>query len=257
MYMFKKVINKSNTKKNILIASAVAIVALGGATLYIRTNLHQNDSSQSEKVTKAPGTSTAYDAYAAIPRKDIAQILSDGEIGWDTRDPYFGFDTLPITAVVHIDSIDGGRTYKPITGNYGYAETFGKMTILSVYKGDIKPGQQLHYSRGGGIVTYNNYWNALNDEQKDKRLHLNNGEKNPTGIKYVEQKFSDDIDIEAGKTYLVFMRADTYKDGSLIEYSIAGMQYGLRKVEGTGPDMKVYNNSTETWESLSSVVKSH
>ncbi len=253
--MSKKVTKKNDYKKHILATVVAVVVVLGGTASYVLVKSQQDGSDQSKKVATKTEESSAYDAYANIANKDIAQIRSEGEIGWDARDPYFGYNNFPITAVVHIDSIDGGRTYRPITENYGYAETFGKMTVLTVYKGDVKPGQHLNYTRGGGIVSYDDYWNSLNPQQQDKRLHLNNGEKNPTGIKYVEQKFSGDIDIEAGKNYLVFMAPSTSKDGRLTEYSIAGMQYGLRKVEGTGSDMKVYNNSTEKWESLSSVVK--
>lgn len=246
--MSKKVTKKIDRKKYIL---AAAVVVLGGVASYVIVGSYRDSGDLASKTEM----SSTHDAYANIADKDIAQIQSDGEIGWDVRDPYYGFNTQPITAVVHIDSIEGGRTHSPISNQYVYPQTFGKMTVLSVYKGDVKPSQQLNYIRIGGIVSYDDYWNALNQEQKDKRLHLNNGEKNPTGIKYVEQKFSDDIDIDANKDYLVFLTPSASKDGSRVEYSINGMQYGLRKVEGTGTNMKVYNNSTEKWESLSSVVK--
>lgn len=243
---------KQTTKA--LAVAVVALVVLGSMVLYVLVDT-QSGSNQSEEVAGKTEQPSSHDAYAGIADEDIARFQSFGEFGWDTRDPYYGFNTLPIAAVVHIDSIDGGRTYSPISGHYVYPQTFGKMTVLTVYKGDVKPGQQLNYIRLGGIVSYDDYWNSLNPQQQDKRLHLNKGEKNPTGIKYVEQKFSGDVDIEAGKNYLVFLTPSASKDGSRVEYSINGVQYGLRKVQGTGSDMKVYNNDTKEWESLSNVVK--
>ena len=252
--MSKKVIRKSDYNKFTL-AIVAAAVALGGAALYTLLGSSQNNTNQSNETVDTTKKVAAYDAYANIPKEDIAAMQTYGEGGWDTRDPYFGFKTRPIVAVVHIDSIDGGRTFSPITNQYVYPQTYGKMTVLNVYKGDIKPGQQLNYERLGGIVSYDDYWNGLEQSQRDKRLYLNNGDKNPTGIKYVQQKFSDDIDIKVDTNYLVFITPDTAKDGSRTDYALNGMQYGLREVRGSGDNITVLNNDTKKWDKLGDVVK--
>ena len=199
----------------------------------------------------------ANNAYASIPSNDIQFIGSDGDSIWNVRDPYYGYNKLPVVALVHIDSIDGGRNYSPIFEQYVYPQTIGKMTVLEVYKGDVKPGEQLTYSRLGGIITFEEYWNGLSEAQKNKILYLNKGIK-PTESKYVQEKFRGDIDVEADKNYVVFLLPQSSKDGKLLEYFIDGMQYGLREakgyVDGSDANMTVLNNETKEWESPSSIM---
>lgn len=73
-----------------------------------------------------------------------------------------------------------------------------KLTVREVYKGDLKPGDRVNYSRVGGTVIFDEYWSSLNQQQRDKILHLNNGQR-PTAKKYIQKKVLDDVDIEAGK----------------------------------------------------------
>ncbi|OFI36772.1 hypothetical protein BIU82_11905 [Arthrobacter sp. SW1] len=197
-----------------------------------------------------------YDAYARIPESDIERLPGGvhDDILWDARNPYYGYDTLPVVARVHIDSIDGGRTFSPISGQYVFPETVGKMTVLEAYKGGLRPGTQANYSRLGGIVAFDEYWKSLNPQQQDKMLHMNGG-KMPAHSKYVQEKFMDDIDIEAGKEYLVFLQPQSSKDGTHREYVITGLQFGLREVKGSGDGTLVLNNVTEEWESLGRVVR--
>jgi hypothetical protein len=200
------------------------------------------------------------DTYANISSDDIQFIGSDGDYLWDTRDPYYGFNKLPVVALVHIDSIDGGRNYSPIFEQYVYPQTFGKMTILEVYKGDVKTGEQLTYARLGGIITFEDYWNGLSEGQKNKILYQNKGVK-PTEKKYIQEKFLGDIDIEADKNYVVFLQPQTSKDGKHQEYFIDGMQYGLREtkgyVDGSDANMTVLNNESNEWEILSRILKNY
>lgn len=169
-------------------------------------------------------------------------------ISWNANNRY---STI---ALVYIDSIEGGRTYSPIFEQYGYPQTYGKMTVRNVYKGGIESGEQLNYSRLGGIVTYDEYWKSLNKQQQDKILHLNDG-KQPAHEKYIHEKSVDDIDIEVGKDYLVYLIPQSSKDGKYHEYLIDGYQYGLREAKGSGSDVTVLNNDTKKWESLDGVVK--
>lgn len=198
--------------------------------------------------------SNAMNAYAKIPKDQILFIGSDGDSAWNVNDPYFGYNKLPVVALVRIDTIDGGRNYSPVFGQYVYPQTVGKMTVLDVYKGDVVSGQTLNYSRLGGIVSYDDYWSGLNPEQRDKITYLNNGKK-PSDKKYVQKKFSEDIDIEVGKKYLVFLLPQDYKDGSGKEYFIDGAQHGLREAKGNGKDITVFNNDTKQWDNINKIVK--
>lgn len=204
--------------------------------------------------TSPAETAKSNDAYANIPSDEIQHGQSDVDFLWDAKDPYYGYNKYSIVARVHIDSIDGGRVFSPISDQYVFPQTIGKMTVREVYKGDIKPGDQLKYSRVGGTVTNDEYWGSLNQQQKDKALSQNNGQR-PTGPKYVQEKVADDVDIEVDKEYVVLLRPQSSKDGKLQEYSIDGYQFGLREAKGSGAETTVLNNETKTWESLGSLVK--
>ncbi|UVJ40375.1 hypothetical protein [Arthrobacter sp. CJ23] len=207
-------------------------------------------------------TAVPHDAYASIPSDEIQHVGTGADFFgaarddflWDMKDPYYGYDRAPIVARVHIDSIDGGRVFSPIYEQYVSPQTIGKMTVREVYKGDLAAGGHVNYSRGGGIITFEEFWNSRTQQQKDKGLATNGGQR-PIGPKYVQMKLMDDIDIEAGKEYVVLLSPRSSKDGTFHEYFIDGMQFGLREVKGSGADTIVLNNVTKTWESLGSLVR--
>lgn len=201
-----------------------------------------------------PVVQSSSDAYARIPQEQVQQAGTDVDFLWDPKDPLYGFNKYPVVARVFIESIEGGRTSSPMSEQRVFPQTFGKMSIKEVYKGDLKPDTQVAYSRVGGTVTYEDYWNSLNKEQQEKILQLNRGEK-PSDRKYVQAKITDDIDVQTGKEYIALLLPQVSKGGGQIEYAITGYQFGLRETRGTGPDATVLNNETGAWESLSTMVK--
>lgn len=248
MSLLKRTYISSGKSKTYLITIVVfALVALGTVAFI---GIIKN--SDSKLISRSD--SDVMNAYAKIPKEQILFIGSDGDSAWNVNDPYFGYNKLPVVALVRIDTIDGGRNYSPIFDQYVYPQTIGKMTVINVYKGDVSPGQVLNYSRLGGIVSYDDYWNGLNPEQRDKITYLNNGKK-PSDKKYIQKKFSEDIDIEVGKKYLVFLLPQEYKDGSGKEYFIDGAQHGLREVKGSGNEATVFNNDTKQWDNINKIVK--
>lgn len=207
-------------------------------------------------------TAPSNDAYARIPADEIQFSESEADFDgnahddflWDAHDPYYGFNRVPVVARVYIDTIDGGRIFSPIFDQYVYPQTVGKMTVLEVYKGDLKAGSQVNYARPGGIVTFDEYWDSLSQQQREKHLHFNNGQK-PTGPKYMQKKLMDDIDIEAGNDYVVLLWRQSSKDGTFHEYFIDGFKFGLREAKGLGPETIALNNETGEWEPLGSLLK--
>ena len=240
----------SKSKVYILTISALLVVA--GVTSYAVFF-----SKSKENHLKSPANVSQdkdNNAYANISNNDIQRSTTDVDMLWNEQDPYYGFNKDPVVALVHVDSIDGGRTYSPISEQYVFPQTVGRMTIREVYKGDLKSGEQISYARPGGIVFYDQYWNSLNKQQQDKILYLNNGKK-PTDKKYIQEKFTDDIDIEVGKAYVVLLIPKSSKNGKSHEYLIDGGEYGLREIKGSGKEKTVLNNKTKQWDNLSSIVK--
>lgn len=98
------------------------------------------------------------------------------EIDTDISNPNIMYEMCEYLALVRIDSIDGGSNVSLNTGDYVYPYTYGKMTVLQVYKGEIEFGLQLDYIRMGGIVSFEEYLNGLLPNQREKIL--TNMEKN-------------------------------------------------------------------------------
>jgi len=238
--MVKSVRKSHNIRLYVLAIIAVAVA--GGLLAYLFAT--HRPPQASEQVSHQ--ASTKDNAYASIPSSDIQRSEGEVDIQWNK-------DQSPVVALVHIDSIKGGRTYNPIFSQYGLPQTYGTMTIQTVYKGDVKPGTQVDYARLGGIVTYQEYWKSLNPQQQDKILHLNNG-KQPAHKEYVQEKSAGDIDVETGKNYLAYLTPQTSKDGTYNQYLIAGLQYGLREVKTANGTLTVLNNDTHQWENLDSVI---
>ncbi|YCK83931.1 hypothetical protein M1D89_12240 [Arthrobacter sp. D3-18] len=230
-----------------------AVLLLGGLSACASGTTDAGGSGpiQSAKQTALQGSNNAYDN---IPADQIETAGTDLDYIWEPKDPFYGFNKFPIVARVHIETIDGGRTFSPVANQYVFPQTVGKMTVREVYKGDIETGTQVNYSRVGGTVIYDDYWNSLNKAQQEKILRLNGGSK-PSDAKFIKAMITDDIDIETGKEYLVFLLPQKGQDGAVREYSITGYQHGLREVKGLGTEATVLNNDTQTWERLDSFVK--
>ncbi|PID33118.1 hypothetical protein CR969_02440 [Candidatus Saccharibacteria bacterium] len=188
----------------------------------------------------------------SVKADQVWTIESQADVIWDLKDPYYFYKTAPIAALVRIDSVGGGRNFSPISEQYVYPETIGKMTVLEVYKGDIKPGQKLNYARMGATLKYDQYLKGLSEEELSKIKHLSKGKKTQD---YVKLKFFDDIDLKSGKKYLVFLQKRDYKNSDKVEYSIGGAQYGTHLVKGEGREAKAIDNQTKEWKSIGNFVK--
>lgn len=225
--------------------AVLAIVALTGCGTGSGGTAADVPSSQSQ----APASPTN-DAYAAIPSDQIHHASAETEFLWRP-------DEYQAVALVHIDSIDGGRTFNPISKQYNFPETVGKFTVVQAYRGELKPGDQANYARRGGIVTVDDYWRSLKPLQQEKILSLNNG-KRPDTKPYIEMKSSsDDIDVEVGKDYLVFLVPRSSANGDYSEFVIGGETIGMREARGAGSDVTVLNNVSGEWEPIDKVLSSN
>lgn len=250
--MSRNIDSKLNkTGAYVLIATVALLVGIA-VYVYIAPKTTKDKTSQTTVQNENERLGGKDDAYAAIQDSDIQHVKSEGDVSWDLKDPYYFFKTSSIAALVRVDSIDGGRNFNPVSDQYVYPETIGKMTVLEVYKGDIKAEQQLTYVRMGATLAYDEYLKGLSKAEVSKINYLN---KNKEHKKYIKIQFADDIDIEVGKSYVVFLDPRVHKTEGQVEYVMNGMQYGLRELKGSGHEATALNNETKEWESISSFVR--
>ena len=200
------------------------------------------------------GVKEPYDAYAEIKSKEVMDIPNSAERDGDPADTIDIYKRFPAVALVSIESIDGGDNINQTTNEYTYPFTYGKMKILAVYKGDLQVNATIGYTRMGGIIPFDKYYASLYPEQQSK-IDRNMKDDKP---EYVEMMFEDDIQIEAGKDYLVYLDPDNdYEIYGLPVYSIGGWEGGLREIQGDSKaktGVKVYNNYTGDWDTLNEIL---
>lgn len=229
--------------KKITNVIAIAILLFGCSAKNSTDNSNVNE----EKVYK-----NAYLDY-----EDIEEIYTNADlVGINIEDSSEIYKAAKYIVIATVESIDGGGNKNLITGEYVYPYTYGTIFIDKVYKGDIEEGSTLNYIRSGGIISYQDWYDSLSQAKKDKHDYLSKG-VNP---KYVKSMFNDDIDIEPGKTYLMYMEDANSRSNN--EYMIAAWQAGLREVSGLESmtsdgysSLKVLNNYTGEYESLDDVLK--
>lgn len=163
-----------------------------------------------------------------------------------------------------IDSIDGAINYNSTKNSYTFTKTIGELTVNKVIKGNLNE-DKIPFIRAGGIINIEEYEKGLDDPLKAK-LKLDNLSENDKKTKYIKEIFSDDINLEENKDYLMYLKYDPDYN----KYAINFLQYGLREISidtnvkqsyATQNDMysnleniKVKNNVTGQWEELNNII---
>ncbi len=222
------------------------------------TGCYSSEASQPENVINEEVVEF-YNAYEEIDANDIAQGSSMVDLLEDPSNAQEIYELSSTVALVTIKTIDGADNFNEKTGEYVYVYTYGTMKVHQVFKGDLEVGDEVEYVRIGGIILTSKYLESLAPQQREK--HLREG----VHSKYTKMVFEDDIDIETEKTYLVYLMKDENNPKSNA-YAIIGFQGGLRELETPieyhqtysniedTQEMKAYNNFTQEWEMLSSII---
>lgn len=184
--------------------------------------------------------------------ENIPTVISVVDFAIDIRDPEVIMEEAEDVALVRIDEISGFGNYDEATGMYTVPYTYGKMTVLENYKGDLLVGEAVKFYRNDGILTAEEYYAGLGEE-----LKLKYGETNADDpelwTKKTRYTTNEDIKLELGKTYLAYMVPREGEDGA---YVIICAQGGLREARSSADEewAEVLNNFTGEWERLSDVV---
>lgn len=156
-----------------------------------------------------------------------------------------------------IDTVrDADMKYNDVVGY-----TYGQLTVLHVLSGNLSVGEEIEYAKPGGVIEYSK-WNAAQPQaDQEKRAYLldKNNEQEPA---YVDILLENDIHIEAGKPYLIYLK---FSD-DMNRYEIIGLGNGLREVIGLERNtqdisslekLKIKNNTTNTQEDLAAYKNEH
>lgn len=124
-------------------------------------------------------------------------------------------------------SLDGAYTIYPDGTKSVFGYTYGKFVVYDVLKGDLSVGDIYDYTRNGGIITQAQF-DAIRPAaslEKAERLREENGFDEDLTTQYINSVVDGDINIEAGKTSLMYLQADENNT-----YNIKGFMYGLHEV---------------------------
>ena len=252
--------SKYKFNKYLIITIIIAIITVFMYILFcgVYKNDKQINNDINDKVNVTPMPIEYYDAYASIDSKQIHEFGSILCLSVDISDPKVMDEICTSIVIATVKSIDGGSVINEVTQNSTRPITYGKLVIDKVIKGSLAQNDEILYTRLGGIVSYEDYFNSLKPTQQNNKYaqvkdHL-------PYIKYIPNTNND---IEVGKTYLIYLTNPEENVSKIGAYGITGMEGGLREVKSIDSEqsvrlapielIQVYNNLTHMWEDLDSV----
>lgn len=151
-----------------------------------------------------------------------------------------------------VESIEGMTNYNPTTENYVMARTVGTIKVNKVIKGNLNE-DKISFIRLGGVVPLGEYIKSQPQAHLEK-MGLNNLSQEDKENKYVKETMAGDIEIEEGKTYLMYLIYSDYYD----RYSIEFLQYGLREISEnslTSTNQSLLNTNSKTLKDNDLTIK--
>lgn len=210
------------------------------------TQAEQTTGEITETLNEDTDVNTVNDAENAIEEASVLNITADVDLLVNVNDPASIAEYSTYAVIADVVSIDGCSAYNASTGKYGEIYTYGKLSVHECLMGDLNAGDVISFMKPGGVVTWDEYEKSLHDAEKEK---VNSDIKEIP--KYVSYMVSDDIEIEEGKTYLIFLwqsPTPAIEDAVCIQ----GYQGGLREFDAQR--RLVLNNTTGEWESLDEIA---
>ena len=151
-----------------------------------------------------------FDMIEDISKKEIRRKLSDNIV------------------IAKVSKINGARNVDPKTGEETLIMTEGELEILDVLKGDIKD-KNIKFRRVGGKMNYAEYLKG--SPIKREKLKNNPGmdiySKEEKEKMMIEECANEDIKLEEGKTYLMYLKYNKELGTNLVKF----YQYGTRELE--------------------------
>lgn len=204
-------------------------------------------------------------AAAQTTEQNVYVVSSAHDLAINISDPAEMERVSTYIALVKIDSIDGANNYSEVSGEYVLPYTYGHMTVVENIVGDLPIGEGLEFYRLGGTISADQYYNGLTEVEKERMDFAKENNAALASATYIKEASDGDVDVEAGKTYLVYLVDETAYYAKPDTYAIIGFEGGLREVRTNSGEvatqstteatnMQVLNNFTGEWESLNSIL---
>lgn len=171
--------------------------------------------------------------------------------------PEYMLELSDAVAIVSIISVDSADTMY----NQAVGYTYGTMVVNNTIYGNLGQGSVINYMKSGGTMTLEEYDRYQIEEIKEKHSRLRNQAGIDASQVYVNMHFENDPEIEAGKTYLCYLK---YID-SIGKYEIIGLGNGFRELNISSSNTvsaysinptnyTILNNNTGEYESLNDYI---
>lgn len=166
-------------------------------------------------------TVTSYITQKMIDHAETGNLDMISSIEW-TPDSMLEYATD--VAIVHVVSLEKAdmefAAFVPTT--------YGEMLVNTPLKGNIEKGALIMYAKPGGMISIEDYEKTDDPQAIEKREYLRKEANRQVDKKneYYDFLIGNDVEIEAGKTYLAYM---TYHE-NLNKYEIIGFGTGFREI---------------------------
>lgn len=190
-------------------------------------------------------------------KDSVYTVRSEVDMLLNCSDPKAMYQEGNAVVIATIKSIDGVNNYSEVDRSYVNPYTYGMMEIQSVYKGNLKVGDEVKFYRSGGTLPFTQFFEGLRKPQQEKMLTLFQGVEKP---EYVEYKYVNDVELEEGKTYLLYLMDEKAYYANENEYFIYGFEGGTREIDmnvGLADEpsqIRVFNNYTDEWENIEQII---
>lgn len=256
----KKIINIVAMIAVVIAVACVGIIAIGNKNTqekqeFIKEEVaNQND-------TNAQGEKYKLSTYVTEEMKQKATQGSSILCFANAFTPEWLKENCTNIAVVRVISQD----YIDPDGFLTY--TFGTMLINNSIYGNLEEGKAVKYIKAGGYIDMETWNNAQPEASRDKRIETRKeqGITTPLSDEYMNIVYSDDIELEVGKTYLAYLAYNEkynayemigYKWG-LMEINIPQEEEYVSKIDIDFENSNILNNETNEYESIKEYIEKY
>ena len=237
----------------VILAYFTALIAykVNNNNLQGKVKENSNIEEQTYEVTSYITDEIKDSTYDCVTQLCLVDEFTPDKLGDDA-------DCIVLASVISLDGTDADGSLVGMKKE--------KMLINTVLKGNLQQGQVIEYAKPGGIMKMSDWEETQPDAANLKREYLRS--ENNVNIDlnntYINVLISGDIEIESGKSYLVYL-----KENADDKYEVIGLGNGLRELNIQQNNsrvavqnldissLEIKNNETGEFESLQEYIDTY